>query len=206
MIERPKIDPENAKLIVEMWRQSIDVTKHFTEMSERTRRMGMTGAIGGVALAITLLTQFTSAKLSFVYDGFEYGIHAAGPIVFASAVVVYVTRLIDVDLYHRMLRGSVAYTQDLERSDEFKAIVSTKRGLAEYISFHSRAKRSVSDDDASAELPPKKTSAEHKLRRFYSISILVLIATGTLLLLTTAMSVKHEDIEIINQTVTRPRT
>lgn len=132
-------DIEKLKLVVTIWQQSIDATKHFTEISERTRRMGMTGAVGGIALAATLLTQFSSAKLTFIFDGYEYGIHAAGLIVFASALVVYVTKLLDVGLYHRMTRGSVAFTQAVEQSKQFKEIIDTPRGLAGSISFHSRA-------------------------------------------------------------------
>lgn len=166
---------EKLRLVVAVWQQSIDVTKHFTEVSERTRRIGMTAAVGGIALAATLLTQFGSARLSIPYDGYLFGIHAAGPIVLASALVVYVTKLLDVELYHRMTRGSVAFTQSVEQSKKFKEIIDTPRGLAESISFHSRAQSSISDKDADPATPIKRTTAEYKLRRFYNLSISALI-------------------------------
>jgi hypothetical protein len=198
-------DIEKLKLVVTIWQQSIDATKHFTDVSERTRRMGMTAAVGGIALAATLLTQFSSAKLTFIYDGYEYGIHAAGPIVFASALVVYVTKLLDVGLYHRMTRGSVAFTQAIEQSPQFKTIIDTPRGLAGSISFHSRAKRAITDEDANPAKPTRKTTAEYKLRRFYNLSILALIIIGLLLLASTLIQAKHENVEIIKQTITRPK-
>ena len=202
-----KSDPdiEKLKLVVAIWQQSIDATKHFTEMSERTRRMGMTGAVGGIALAATLLTQFSSAKLTYVYGGYEYGIHAAGPIIFASALVVYVTKLLDVGLYHRMSRGSVAFTQAIEQSKQFKEVIDTPRGLAESISFHSRAKRVITDEDADPTKNTRKTRAEYKLRRFYNVSILALIMIGTMILASTLIQARHENVEIIKQTITRPK-
>jgi hypothetical protein len=192
---------ELLKLRLEVWKQSIRVTQSFTDMSHKTRQMGMTAGVGGLALAVTLLTQFPNARLSITWNGYDYATHLAGVIMILAGVAISMTKFLDVNLHHRMLRGSVAFTQEIERSSAFKEIIGVNRGLAESITFHSRSKAPITDEDAAK--PAKKTSAEYKLRRFYNLTILAITAMGLAVLFTTYSSTKH-DIVRINQTIEMP--
>jgi len=193
--------PELLRLQLEVWKESIRVTQSFTDISHKTRQMGMTAGVGGLALAVTLLTQFPDAKLSIPYRGYDYATHLAGLIMILAGIAIWITKFLDVYLYHRMVRGSVAFTETLERTRTFRAITGVERGLAESITFHSRSKRPVSDADAANS--SKKTRAEYKLRRFYNLTIGAIIVMGIATLFTTYSSIRHDTVRI-NQTIEMP--
>ena len=108
-------DIEKLKLKVEIWKESIATTKHFTEMSVKMRQLGLTFVVAAFALAVTLLSQYPGARIpipvSSIFGKLDYDLHLGGPIIVMSAMGLLVTKLLDVKLYHRMLRGSVAFTQ-----------------------------------------------------------------------------------------------
>ncbi|MGO4682880.1 hypothetical protein [Hyphomicrobium sp. 2TAF46] len=193
--------PELLRLRLEVWKESIRVTQSFTDISHKTRQMGMTAGVGGLALAVTLLTQFPEAKLSVPYRGYDYATHLAGLIMILAGIAIAMTKFLDVHLHHRMLRGSVAFTQNIERTKAFKELMGVERGLAESITFHSRSKRAISDSDAVS--PAKKTSAEYKLRRFYNCTIGAIVAMGIATIFTTYSVTRHDTVRI-NQTIEMP--
>ncbi|MDX2306609.1 MAG: hypothetical protein NW216_00035 [Hyphomicrobium sp.] len=195
MAEFQEGDIERLKLQIELWKEAISSSKHFTEMAVRTRQLGLTFVVAAFALAITLLSQYPTARLPLFWGNWGYDIHLGGPIIAASAIGLFVTRHLDVKLYHRMLRGSVAFTMELEEKCLRSQIMLTSIGLAESISEYSRS------DETRSKLgrETKITTAEQKIHRFYMWSICFIIVIGILLTCVTANGVERRT--IINQQI-----
>jgi hypothetical protein len=198
MADDAQHETERLKLQVEIWKQAIASSIHFDEMSQKARQIGLTFVVGSVALAITLLSQYQGARISIPWGAGSYDLHIAGGIIMASAVALWVTKLLDVKLYHRMLRGSVAFTEEFERRVLKPAIMPTELGLTESISYHSRSKRALTGEANAAVR--RKTSAERKKARFYDVSIGFVLTVGLLLTWITAIKVEKGK-TIINQRI-----
>lgn len=106
--DEKKRDSELEKIRLEIWKQGIATTMHFTEMSARTRQIGLAFVVASLGLAITLLAQYHDARLPLVISDSQYSLHISGVIILLSAVGLYAIMLLDLKVYHRMLRGSVA--------------------------------------------------------------------------------------------------
>ena len=192
MSEEKKPDIEFLTLQVEVWRESIASTKHFTEMSVKMRQLGLTFVAAALALAITLLSQSPTARLSILIKSSYYDIHLSGFVIIIAAVGLYVTKQLDLKLYHKMLRGSVAFTEELERASLVPFLMGTKRGLAEAISLYSRTKQVVPD---ASDRSLKRTTAESKIRAFYNLSMIFTVLIGGLVtVFTTNIVERHSTI------------
>lgn len=196
MSEQSNPEIDRLKLQVKMWQNSVSTTKHFTEMSVKMRQLGLTFVVAAFAVAITLLSQYPTARLTVPLGSVDYDIHLSGLIVMTSVVGLFVTKLLDVELYHRMLRGSVAFTMELE-SKVLRPLMGTDRGLAESISHHSRSTRPAINGDE--DTIRKKTSAERKIKLFYNLSMVFVALIGAALTIITANKVEKR--VIINQRI-----
>lgn len=192
--KQPNVDI--LKLQLEIWKESIAATKHFNEMSVKMRQLGLTFVVAAFALAITLLSQFPAARVSVPIGDWYYDIHLSGLIIISAALGLLVTRLLDLKVYHQMLRGSVAFTEALENESLVKQLMGTERGLAQTISYYSRTKSS----SLRKGVPPKRTTAEWKIRAFYIWSIIFIMATGIAVTVITTEKVERRS-TIINQRI-----
>jgi len=105
-----------------------------------------------------------------------FSTHVAGPILVFVALGLYAVQRLDLGVYHRMLRGAVAFNEDLEESFIKPRIMKTKKGLTQAISLYSRYPESTNLLQAG----PKQSAAE-RVGRFYQISIVVLLALSILI-------------------------
>jgi hypothetical protein len=109
-------------------------------------------------------------------------------IAFAGAFALYAVMLLDLNVYHKMLRGAVTFNEDFERN-YMKEIFGLQKGMTEAISHFSRF------EDAAVTLQPdgkylyggeKKKNALTKIRKFYRFSIGMLCVMGVCLFFATA--------------------
>ncbi len=192
--DSPPTEPSTIQL--EIWKQAIATTIHFTEMSARTRQIGLAFVVAALGLAITLLAQYREARLPFVIFGYQYDLHISGVIVLLSAAGLYAIMLLDLKVYHRMLRGSVAFTTALERAGFRDVHMRTEKGLTESISYYSRSAHDKTGNIASDK---RSSTAEAKIVRFYRVAITSIALMGvTLIWLTSRISEHHI---IIEQTI-----
>ncbi len=197
MTSDPIGNVELLKLQLEVWKEAVSTSKHFTEMSVRTRQLGLTFVVAAFAVAITLLSQYPSARISIPLGQLGYDIHIAGLIIASSAAGLFVTKLLDIKVYHRMLRGSVAFTEEIERKILRSEVMGTERGLAETISYHSRSKRSSPSGGRSSDR--KHTSAEAKIKIFYNWSMGIIVMFGIVLTYVTLNTFERKT--VINQRI-----
>ncbi|GIF45609.1 hypothetical protein DFJ67_0757 [Asanoa ferruginea] len=102
-------DKDTLNGYLELWKQSVEVQKHFNDIELRIRSLALTVvtfALGGATLAI-------KDDRSSVLFGVE--IHLASAILFAGFVVWVAFYFVDQVWYHRLLVGAVLHAEALER-------------------------------------------------------------------------------------------
>ncbi len=124
-------DREDKLLLV--WERAIETQMHFAELSIKTRQVGMTVVGASLGLAVVLYRAGSGYSLNFRY--FELPIFSV--LCWAAAIVLFAIWSLDVRVYHQMLRGAVAFNEELERNN-LLGLFGTAKGLTEAISFFSR--------------------------------------------------------------------
>jgi hypothetical protein len=176
--DKPSI--EQQEVYVSIWKIAVDTQMHFNEMSVKARQFGLTFVAAALGLGVVLMSRDQEFSLPISYfGGFE--LHAIVVLVIASAFSLYAVRLLDLNVYHKMLRGAVAFGEDFEES-YMKQIFNLEKGMTQAISQFSRH----ADTKVDKKAKPYQYSGESlktagdKLARFYNISIgaLVVLALG----------------------------
>ncbi len=107
--------------------------------------------------------------------------------VLSSAFALYAVKILDLNVYHKMLRGAVTFGEDFEEN-YVKKIIPLQKGMTQAISHFSR------HDDASVQLKEgkyiyegtKERNALTKIQQFYRTSFFILIISALLLFFMTA--------------------
>ncbi len=179
---------------------------HFNEMSVKARQFGLTFVAAALGLGVVILTRGPDFVLPISYLGIE--LHGAVLLIVASAFALYAVSLLDLKVYHRMLRGAVTFGEDFE-SNYMRQIFQLEKGMTQAISHFSRF------DDAKVESSGGKyhyvgeiqKSAETKVRLFYRISICALaILAGVLFLMTANFGGRHGMANPVSKVPTSPET
>ena len=161
-------DTEQQKIYLAVWEKAVDTQMHFNEMSVKARQFGLTFVAAALGLGVVTLTRGPDFVIS-VNSFFE--VHGVVLLVAASAFAMHAVRLLDLNVYHRMLRGAVTFGEDFEEN-YMKQIFQLEKGMTQAISHFSRY------DDAAVRDAPRyrytgqaRKTAEIKIKRFYLVSI-----------------------------------
>jgi len=178
---------EQQEIYVAIWAKAVDTQMHFNEMSVKSRQFGLAFVAASLGLGIVLLTRKDDVSIPIpLCGGFDLNITVL--IAFAAAAGLYAVMILDLKVYHKMLRGAVTFNEDFEQR-YMKDIFLLEKGMTQAISHFSRF------EDASVILEPaatyqylgnKRKNASEKIRKFYWFSIGSLCAVGICLFLTTA--------------------
>src|SRR5262249_25965270 len=131
-------------------------------------------------------------------------LHISVLIFLATALAVYAVSILDLNVYHRMLRGAVTFGEDFEEN-YFKEIVKLNKGMTQAISHYSRV------DDATVSREGTKYvyggqspvgAAQNKIKRFYNYVIFGLLAAALLTFVTTSRSAVTSDQSLSKHPVT----
>jgi hypothetical protein len=177
---------EEKEVYVTIWSKVVDTQMHFNEMSVKARQFGLAFVAAALGLAVVLASRGQESVINVPYFG-GFKIHASVFIAAASAVALYAVKLLDLKVYHRMLRGAVAFGEDFEQS-YMKEIFNLEKGMTQAISHFSR------HDDARVVLREgkyeytgnKMLRAEAKISRFYTFTIWALSFLALALFLATS--------------------
>jgi hypothetical protein len=178
---------EQQNIYVAIWAKAVDTQMHFNEMSVKSRQFGLAFVAAALGLGIVLLTRNEDFSIPILlFGGFDLNMTVI--IAFAAAVALYAVMLLDLNVYHKMLRGAVAFGEDFEQN-YMKQIFSLEKGMTPAISHFSR------HEDAHV-IPQKngkykyggtsRRNALDKIRSFYRFSIAALCVVGMGLFFATA--------------------
>ena len=116
-----------------VWERCIETQMHFAELSIKSRQIGMT--VVGATLALAVVLYRADYQFSVSVGSLEIPI--ASVLCWTAALVLYAIKLLDVGVYHQMLRGAVAFNEDFEQRN-LLTLFGTEKGLTQAISFFSR--------------------------------------------------------------------
>ena len=147
---------------------------HFNEMSVKSRQLGLTFVVAALGLAAILISRGQGHGVSLF--GLWY-LHISTFIVLIAAAGMYAVRVLDLKVYHGMLRGAVEFGNKLEEELRADGLFNAPKGMTESITVYSRFEK-VNKENFTGE--GKEINAFEKISKFYnwSIWILLLIAIG----------------------------
>ena len=122
----------------------------------------------------------------FSIDFKGWHVHVAVLLVVAAAMSMAAVRHLDLNVYHKMLRGAVAFGEDLEQTKLLKGL-GLNKGMTQAISYFSRFSDAtvVVENGAYVYKGDQKVSALDKLKKFYNIVIFTLIGVAIALFVVT---------------------
>jgi hypothetical protein len=175
------------KTYVEIWSKAVDTQMHFNEMSVKSRHLGLTFVAAALGVSVVLLSRHDDFSLMINICGMSIPLHISVLIILAAAGAIWGVKILDLGVYHRMLRGAVTFGEDFEQN-YMKKIFQLDKGMTQAISHFSRY-----DDAGYTVVDGKyvytganKFSAEKKIRKFYTFVIAALVLSALVLLLATA--------------------
>jgi len=127
-----------------------------------------------MGVAVVLLSKPEEFQIPLSSIGYQ--IHPSRLIILAAALGTYAVKRLDLGVYHRMLRGAVAFGENLEKELIRRRVLPIQEGMTQSISRFSR------------ETKPGKpgTTAEARIGWFYTLLISTLLVIGFLMLFATA--------------------
>jgi hypothetical protein len=177
----------SPETIVAIWAKTVDTQMHFNEMSVKSRQFGLAFVAAALGLGIVLLSRGEEFAIAVSWFG-GFTLHATVLVVIAGAFALSAVRTLDLNVYHKMLRGAVAFGEDFEER-HMKPMLGLEKGMTQAISHFSRfsdAAAVPSENGSYHYAGTLKKTALDKLNRFYNFSIWTLIAVAVLLFLFTA--------------------
>jgi hypothetical protein len=168
----PNSDHEKHLLLV--WERAIQTQMHFAELSIKTRQIGMTVVGGTLGLAIVL----ARSDLNFDITLSGYNLPVTSALCWISALVLFAIWILDVTVYHQMLRGAVAFNEELEEKSLLK-LFGTDKGLTQAISFFSRNPDAEYKNSLYGRKNEKRAHyAGNRISLFYWLMIGALVLAG----------------------------
>ena len=177
---------ELAEIYVAIWQKAVDTQMHFNEMSVKSRQLGLAFVAAALGVGIVLLSRGSDFAITQELWFLKFEVHVSVVIVLAAAFALAAVRILDLNVYHKMLRGAVTFGEDFEEN-YMKQIFLLEKGMTQAISHFSRfhdAGVTVKGTRYAYEGVIKE-SAEVKIRQFYRRSIQVLLISAVVLLLLT---------------------
>lgn len=172
--EANSLDDKTQELRVEIWKKAVETQMHFNEMSVKSRQLGLSFVVAALGVAVVLLGKPDEFQIPVALIGYE--IHPSGLIITLAAFGTYAVKRLDLGVYHKMLRGAVAFGEDLEKTLRSDTLMPTTMGMTESISHYSRG----------LDEPKRRTTAATKITKFYWLLIIVLLVIGIVMLIATA--------------------
>lgn len=171
---------------IEIWKKAVETQMHFNEMSVKSRQLGLTFVAAALGVAVVTLSRNEDFSQQFSFFGLPLVIHVALLLNIAAYLALWAVKELDLNVYHKMLRGAVTFGEDFE-NNYLKSIFDLEKGMTQAISHYSRSMKA--DVDKSGKkyryVEEKGTSAEAKINRFYSLTLgFLLISAGAFFLMT----------------------
>ena len=184
------LSPDQQQRYIEIWSKAVETQMHFNEMSVKSRQLGLAFVTAALGVAVVLLSRGNDFAIDIPGHAPFIRLHVSVIIVLASMGALLAVRTLDLNVYHKMLRGAVTFGEDFEEH-YMKRVFSLQKGMTQAISHFSRFEdANVVNDPVTGHYTyqgAKKRTALKKIQAFYRWSLIFLgIATVALFLLSNA--------------------
>lgn len=176
---------KEKELYVAIWSKTVETQMHFNEMSVKSRQLGLAFVTAALGVAVVVIGRKDDFGLIVSIGNIKFYLHVAVMIILAAALALTAVRILDLNVYHKMLRGAVSFGEDFENR-YMKHLFSLEKGMTGAISHFSRhedAKVNPTDTGYQYLGGSTEKSALVKIRMFYNVttSVLVIVALGLFL-------------------------
>lgn len=164
-----QVDPEDHDSYIAIWSKAVDTQMHFNEMSVKSRQLGLTFVVAVLGVAVVLLSRGSDFSIAFVVHGCAIQLHVSVMLFLCAFMALEAVKQLDLNVYHKMLRGAVAFGEDFEAT-YMKRIFELEKGMTQSISHFSRYENASTEISASGShryIGSRPVSAETKIRKFY---------------------------------------
>ena len=138
-------------------------------MSGKSRQLGLTFVAGALGVGVVLLGRGEDFTLRFNIMEYNINLHITVVLFLVAIIALYAVRGLDVNVYHKMLRGAVTFGEDFEQN-YMKKIFDLDKGMTQSISHFSRysdAAATMDENGRQRYSGKKRKSAENKIKAFY---------------------------------------
>ena len=201
---------------IEIWAKAVDTQMHFNEMSVKSRQLGLTFVAAVLGLAVVLVSRGDDFAVSIPREMPYLQIHVSVVLALGASLALLAVRTLDLNVYHRMLRGSVTFGEDFEEH-YMKQIFLLEKGMTQAISHYSRYKDATvkKEEDATVKKETEgsrkyhysgnqEVTAEDKIKRFYRWGFSFLAGTAVALFILTNINLWLGERSGLNQETTAP--
>ncbi len=172
---------------IEIWAKAVDTQMHFNEMSVKSRQIGLTFVAAVLGVAVVLISKSEDFTF-YVGEGPYFEVHVAVLLILGALIALYAVRELDLNVYHKMLRGAVTFGEDFEQN-YMKEIFDLEKGMTQAISHFSRfedAGKAMASESTKFKYSGKKqVTAEDKIRKFYRNTFITLGAAAIAMFIAT---------------------
>lgn len=178
------VPADDYQKYVDIWKTAVETQMHFNEMSVKSRQLGLTFVAAALGVALVLLTH----KEDFFIDITDtIRLHVSVILVLGAAFAIHAVKGLDLNVYHKMLRGAVTFGEDFEEN-YMKKIFDLEKGMTQSISHYSRfsdASVCKKDNGRYHYKGERKITAYDKIKSFYKSLLFYIYAAAVLLFLAT---------------------
>ena len=180
-------DPEQQERYISIWSKAVDTQMHFNEMSVKSRQLGLTFVVAVLGVGVVLLSRGNDFAFTVVLCGYSFLLHVSVFLFLGAWLALEAVKVLDLKVYHKMLRGAVAFGEDFEEN-YMKTIFRLEKGMTQSISHFSRyedARTETSESGSYRYEGSKPRSAEQKIKKFYSTTRIITVIGAVVLLAVT---------------------
>jgi hypothetical protein len=169
---------KEKEIYVSIWAKAVDTQMHFNEMSVKSRQFGLAFVAAALGLGIVLIARGEDFAIPLA---FGWHLNVSVIIALAGIVALWGVRLLDLNVYHQMLRGAVKFGEDYEEN-YMKQIFSLQKGMTQAITLFSQYPNAETIRQSDGRYAYEKGRGEEKKRKkardkikwFYNILMLAL--------------------------------
>ncbi len=186
------ISTEQQDKYIAIWAKAVDTQMHFNEMSVKSRQLGLTFVAAALGIGIVLLSRGDLFAFPITIKGIDFQLHISVVLLLGAWLALVAVRGLDLNVYHKMLRGAVTFGEDFEER-YMKQIFELDKGMTQAISHFSRyedANKTRQQNGIYTYTGNRQITAEDKIRAFYKNPISFLwIGALALLIITNASAI-----------------
>ena len=166
-----------------IWSKAVDTQMHFNEMSVKSRQLGLTFVVAVLGVGVVLLSRGNDFAFTFILSGYSFLLHVSVVLFLGAWLALEAVKVLDLKVYHKMLRGAVVFGEDFEEN-YMKKIFTLEKGMTQSISYFSRyedARTETSESGSYRYEGSELRTAEQKIKNFYSTTRIIIVIGAILL-------------------------
>ena len=161
--EQREIVVSLQEIYVSIWAKTVDTQMRFNEMAVKSRQFGLAFVAATLGVGIVLIARGEDFAIPTPYF-VGWHLNVSVIIALAGIVALWGVRLLDLNVYHKMLRGAVKFGEDFEEN-YMKQIFALQKGMTQAITHFSQYPNAQTIRQRDGRYSYEKGKGEEKRRK-----------------------------------------